>query len=136
VKGYTEVRKEVASLAVDNFRTMCKTGELVRDCAIYEYHNKHYKGGSKFHQWWYRKDTPKEYVLRKVGAWGEWSNVLYNVMDEKQLNLLERWENRMWRREEARQVEALVNASNSDRIYVGEELARFINSYKDWRYEE
>ena len=130
MKGYAEVSCKKAMMARYNYINYIEQTEiLVFNELIPRYYTQEYPKQNFVLKWFYKNKNPKQFLAKKIPAFGCYSDELYKVATVQELEALGKWE---WCGETNRQSRAIRNlciASTKGTIYVDNELAAFI---KEW----
>lgn len=128
MKGYTEVSRNVAQQALDNYQSKLKQSKAVLEKGIELFYEERYVKGGKFKKWWYRKNTKEEFAQYHTEAFGSYADTFHKVLSEDELDLL--W----WRSYRpdghARDLSGLLKSASTNKLYLGEDLCKFVNQYR------
>ena len=129
MKGFTEVDRVDLLSAIIGFELRYDEAKSIRDKGIKLYYEKHYTNGS----WWSRlgngKKTPDEFARSRIPTFHSWADILHEVLNKKEVNEVQWW---CWTvKSKVDPLKALYKAS-SDKVLINEEMAQFVNEYKDY----
>jgi hypothetical protein len=130
MKGYVTVSRADIRSACDLWKERNKSGAKLRDKGIALYYEEFYVKGSWLTRWWNKDKTPIEFARGRLQMFGQWSDILYKVLTEDEIEILDDWQ---WDhgRERYEQCLALLNASSGQsEIKLGETLCAWVNKNK------
>lgn len=130
MKGYVNVPRQDLLSAIIGFQMKKDSGAEIRGEAIARFYEKNYVNGSWFTRWRYKDKTPYQFAIANIGMYESFDDLFYEVLDEKELDLLTWYcyiDNRR-----ADPLIALYKAGYEDDVLVDQDMAKFINHYKDY----
>lgn len=130
MKGFVKVDRTDALSAIIGFEVRYKFGGELLNKGIELYYDKKFKEQSRITQWWNRHLTKRQFARKQYNTWGTWSDILYIVLTSEECDELDWW---CWtHKSDVNPIKSLYKASCEEYILVDQDMAAFINKYKDY----
>lgn len=90
MKGYVKVKKELIEEALRNIQAEITEGERLIDKGIALYYEKNFVNRGKIFKYWNRKyeGKPEEFVRSYIPMFSGWTEVLWEVLDKKEIKII------------------------------------------------
>lgn len=91
MKGYIKVNKDLIEQALRNVQAEIVEGEALIDKGIALYYEKSFVNRGKLFKWWNRKyeGKPEEFVKSRIPMFSGWTDVLWDVMDKREVDIID-----------------------------------------------
>lgn len=132
MKGYVKVDRVDLLSAIIGFDLKYDSAKHIRDKGIQLYYEKHYTNGSWFTRWLNRNKTQIDFVRSRIGTFGTWTDVVYEVLTSEEGDEVEWW---CWTsKSDVDSLKALYNAGGTghDYVLVDNVMASCIVKYKNY----
>lgn len=128
MKGYVKVKKELIEQALRNVQAEIVEGEALIDKGIALYYEKNFTNKGNLFKWWNRKyeGKPEEFVRSYIPLFGAWTEVLWEVLDKKELKIIDSRRLRM-----PPILKSLLLESVDGTVLIDNELCAIIKAYTE-----
>lgn len=130
MKGYAKVEVVRAMQARDNYIKFMDKMDKVFPEYVQRYYDQEFPKLSRFDKWFRRNQTPGQFLSSMLG-WNSYSEQLYKVLNEEELNIVCTFSNRHNTNPASAAVRKLCYASSDGMITVDQDIAGFIEK---WEY--
>lgn len=131
MKGYVKVTNQQLQAAISGFGRRYALGKTLRDKGIALYYEKHFVNGSWLTRLLNRKLTPTQFARKRIGMFGNWDNVLYEVLDVEESNILFWW---CWTHaDKANPLKSMLSQSADGTALVDNEMAALIEAWSEYK---
>lgn len=131
MKGYVKVTNQQLQEAISGFGRRYALGKVIRDKGIELYYKKNYTQGSWLTRFLNRKLTPTQFARKRIGMFGNWDDVLYDVLDVEESNTLHWW---CWtHKDKVNPLKSMLSQSADGTALVDNEMAEQIELWREYK---
>lgn len=131
MKGYVKVTNQQLQEAISGFGRRYAEGKVIRDKGIALYYEKNFVNGSWLTRFLNRNRTPMQFARNNIGMFGNWDDVLHEVLDVEESNTLHWW---CWTHvDKANPLKAMLSQSADGTALVDNEMAAQIELWRDYK---
>lgn len=131
MKGYAKVEVVRAMQARDNYIKFMDKMDKVFPEYVQRYYDQEFPKLSAIGKWLRRNKTPAQFLSEMLG-WNAYSDQLYKVLNDTELNDLDLYSGRYNTNEVSRTVRKLCYSSSDGFILVDQDIAEFIEKW-EWK---
>ncbi len=127
MKGFAKVRKLAAKQSVNNYENFDRKALALRVVAAERLYDKYVTNGNWFSKFRHGKKDAIQFLNHRVGTWGSYSNVLYEVCDNDEMDIIDAIGD-----DYSMMYTVKVFADCHEKeFYASSEMMKFINKWRD-----